>query len=157
MARVMAIILVLVILPAAHSLICMCSEGIGCGEDHMHHNLTCNTTGKCYKKIEWDRDFEVISYGCIPTEIQSHFSCKTDFSKHVKRRHGVLCCNSRDLCNSELEPTIPPTTAPKPSGSSSGPETADITTKHYFILFISAGVCTVVFGAGVTMTLLNTC
>ena len=101
---------------AAHSLICRCSEGIGCGEDHMHHNLTCNTTGKCYKKIEWDHDSEVISYGCIPTEIQSHFSCKTDFSKHVKRRHGVLCCNSRDLCNSELEPTIPPTTAPEPSG-----------------------------------------
>ena len=96
----------------AHSLICMCSEGIGCGENHMHQNFTCNTTGKCYKKIEWFNGHETISYGCIPTKIQSHFSCRTDFSLHVKTRHGVLCCNSKDFCNSGLKPTIPPTTEP---------------------------------------------
>ena len=94
-----------------HSLVCKCSAGIGCGEDHMHQNLTCNITdGMCYKKIELDGDTEVIYYGCMDVPIHN-FQCKSDFSLHTIRR-GVLCCKSKDLCNEDLVPTLPPVTTP---------------------------------------------
>ncbi|XP_001633896.2 bone morphogenetic protein receptor type-1B [Nematostella vectensis] len=118
---------------------CKCSEH-SCPGDRI--NDTCTTTGKCYKKIAEEEGYELITYGCLPPEEQTDMQCNTPASAH-RNKISVLCCNNRDLCNFELDPTFPPPTSPtidvraRVDDESSG-------SKKFFILFVTAGVCTVV-------------
>ena len=90
---------------------CHCSPTHECPSDH--ENGTCVTEGHCFRKVEIRDGYELHSYGCMPPESKTRMQCKTKNDRHYDPK-TLLCCNSRDLCNIELDPTLPPPTTVAP-------------------------------------------
>ncbi|XP_027037578.1 bone morphogenetic protein receptor type-1A-like, partial [Pocillopora damicornis] len=132
----------LYLLAQALSLRCRCSTH-SCPGDH--DNETCTTEGKCYKKVEpgVDDSYELITYGCLPPDEKTSMQCNTPDHVH-KKQLSMECCQDGDMCNTFLKPTLPTTPSPT-TGETVEEEFEDGVTEQYSILFISAGVCVVVF------------
>lgn len=126
----------------AQSLRCRCSTH-SCPGDH--NNETCTTEGQCYKKVEpgSDDSIELITYGCLPPEEKTRMQCNTPDHVH-KKQLSMECCRNGDMCNTLLQPSLPTTPSPT-TVEIVEEEFEDAVTEQYSILFISAGVCVVVF------------
>lgn len=125
------------------SIRCKCTTH-SCPGDHV--NETCTTDGQCYKKIEVDNDddgVEFITYGCLPSEEKALMQCNTPDHVHAKLL-SVKCCKNEDLCNEDLRPVLP-STAPPTTVEPLREESEGDAIQTYKILFISAGVCGVIF------------
>jgi len=109
-------------------------------------NGTCETRvgGSCFSSVtlEYDEDTgleeEVYSYGCMSPDFEGGlFQCRA-LNPEV---HGtnIICCDSHDYCNRDIEPKmIPRTTEPPPPPPIIQPENTNI---HYIALIVSLFIC----------------
>nr|AVK72356.1 type I Bmp receptor [Meara stichopi] len=85
-------------------LTCYCLEH--CPDNHV--NNTCTTHGKCFTEIINDPIRGVYhTSGCFGPKEKSVMLCKK-LRPHIQR--SIECCQTH-LCNKDLHPTLPPTTA----------------------------------------------
>ncbi|GAU95282.1 hypothetical protein RvY_06928 [Ramazzottius varieornatus] len=108
--------LFLIHLRTGSALECFCEEN-GCAEWHVNNTCHAAAGGKCYATIREQLDEKTnllvqhYEYGCLPGDTGAILQCRGNLPRQVHFRFQILCCNDKDHCNFDLEPTLPPTTA----------------------------------------------
>ncbi|KAK2888291.1 bone morphogenetic protein receptor, type IBb [Channa argus] len=111
---------------AQNMLWCHCYPN--CPEDSV--NNTCMTDGFCFTMVEEEGGQPVFTTGCLELA-GSEFQCRD--TRNARRRRALECCTSRDYCNRDLRPTLPPLL------------TSD-SSIQYRPLFISVIACCIILG-----------
>ncbi|NP_001158366.1 bone morphogenetic protein receptor 1 precursor [Saccoglossus kowalevskii] len=136
-------LIVLTISNGVKGLECYCREM--CPEGTLNNTCFTKEGGKCFSQIQLhepgeDYDGEPIrTSGCLPPDEGALMQCKT--SEH-KIRRSMLCCDDSNLCNIDLQPTLPPPTTTT-SPWEPQPNQVNESVQH-IAWFISVPVCLII-------------
>ncbi|XP_064598284.1 TGF-beta receptor type-1-like isoform X2 [Liolophura sinensis] len=79
-------------------------------------NQTCVTDGMCYVTLEQAKGVYKYTYGCINQMNMwpQHRPLNCEVNQKMVSKFNILCCQTVDYCNRQLNPTLVPTTMREP-------------------------------------------